>query len=94
VERGLGIYDYLALVPVIEGAGGFITDWRGQALTMESKGEVIAAGDRRSWTRRSQRSAPEGRYSPLQDAGFLAGEVSVRMAESRAKAAPRQGKSA
>jgi inositol-phosphate phosphatase/L-galactose 1-phosphate phosphatase/histidinol-phosphatase len=47
VERGIGIYDYLALVPVIEGAGGFITDWRGQALTMESKGEVIAAGDRR-----------------------------------------------
>jgi inositol-phosphate phosphatase/L-galactose 1-phosphate phosphatase/histidinol-phosphatase len=47
VERGLGIYDYLALVPVIEGAGGFITDWRGQTLTMESEGEVIAAGDRR-----------------------------------------------
>jgi inositol-phosphate phosphatase / L-galactose 1-phosphate phosphatase / histidinol-phosphatase len=47
VERGLGIYDYLALVPVIEGAGGMITDWRGQALTMESKGDVVAAGDRR-----------------------------------------------
>jgi inositol-phosphate phosphatase/L-galactose 1-phosphate phosphatase/histidinol-phosphatase len=47
VERGLGIYDYLALVPVIEGAGGFITDWRGRTLTMESKGDVIAAGDRR-----------------------------------------------
>jgi inositol-phosphate phosphatase/L-galactose 1-phosphate phosphatase/histidinol-phosphatase len=47
VERGLGIYDYLALVPVIEGAGGFITDWRGQALTMQSEGAVIAAGDRR-----------------------------------------------
>jgi inositol-phosphate phosphatase/L-galactose 1-phosphate phosphatase/histidinol-phosphatase len=47
VERGLGIYDYLALVPVIEGAGGHITDWRGQALTMQSEGEVIAAGDRR-----------------------------------------------
>jgi inositol-phosphate phosphatase/L-galactose 1-phosphate phosphatase/histidinol-phosphatase len=47
VERGLGIYDYLALVPVIEGAGGSITDWRGQALTMDSNGEVIAAGDRR-----------------------------------------------
>jgi inositol-phosphate phosphatase/L-galactose 1-phosphate phosphatase/histidinol-phosphatase len=47
VERGLGIYDYMALVPVIEGAGGCITDWRGKALTMESKGDVIAAGDRR-----------------------------------------------
>jgi inositol-phosphate phosphatase/L-galactose 1-phosphate phosphatase/histidinol-phosphatase len=47
VERGLGIYDYMALAPVIEGAGGFITDWQGQALTMKSEGEVIAAGDRR-----------------------------------------------
>jgi inositol-phosphate phosphatase/L-galactose 1-phosphate phosphatase/histidinol-phosphatase len=47
VERGLGIYDYLALVPVIEGAGGFITDWHGRTLTMESQGDVIAAGDRR-----------------------------------------------
>jgi inositol-phosphate phosphatase/L-galactose 1-phosphate phosphatase/histidinol-phosphatase len=47
VERGLGIYDYLALVPVIEGAGGFITDWQGGALTMKSEGAVIAAGDRR-----------------------------------------------
>ncbi|HEY4163341.1 MAG TPA: histidinol-phosphatase [Dongiaceae bacterium] len=47
VERGLGIYDYLALVPVIEGAGGVIADWQGKALTMASQGEVIAAGDRR-----------------------------------------------
>jgi inositol-phosphate phosphatase / L-galactose 1-phosphate phosphatase / histidinol-phosphatase len=47
VERGLGIYDYLALVPVIEGAGGAITDWQGQPLTMESQGEVVATGDRR-----------------------------------------------
>jgi inositol-phosphate phosphatase/L-galactose 1-phosphate phosphatase/histidinol-phosphatase len=47
VERGLGIYDYMALVPVIEGAGGVITDWQGQALTMQSEGAVIAAGDRR-----------------------------------------------
>ena len=47
VERGLGIYDFAALVPVIEGAGGHITDWRGQALTLQSKGDVIAAGDRR-----------------------------------------------
>jgi len=47
VERGLGIYDYMALVPVIEGAGGHITDWRGNPLTLQSKGDVIAAGDRR-----------------------------------------------
>ncbi len=47
VEAGLKPYDYCALVPVIEGAGGVITDWRGAALTLQSDGRVIAAGDRR-----------------------------------------------
>jgi inositol-phosphate phosphatase/L-galactose 1-phosphate phosphatase/histidinol-phosphatase len=47
VERNLGIYDYLALVPIIEGAGGAITDWQGKALTAKSADQVVAAGDRR-----------------------------------------------
>jgi inositol-phosphate phosphatase/L-galactose 1-phosphate phosphatase/histidinol-phosphatase len=47
VERSLGIYDYLALVPIIEGAGGAITDWQGKALTAKSADQVVAAGDRR-----------------------------------------------
>ncbi|HVZ03044.1 MAG TPA: histidinol-phosphatase [Dongiaceae bacterium] len=47
VERNLGIYDYLALVPIIEGAGGAITDWQGKALTARSGDQVVAAGDRR-----------------------------------------------
>jgi inositol-phosphate phosphatase / L-galactose 1-phosphate phosphatase / histidinol-phosphatase len=47
VERGLGIYDYLSLVPIIAGAGGAITDWQGQALTAKSGTEVVAVGDRR-----------------------------------------------
>ncbi len=37
--------DYLALVPVITGAGGVITDWDGNALTLRSRDRVIAAGD-------------------------------------------------
>jgi inositol-phosphate phosphatase/L-galactose 1-phosphate phosphatase/histidinol-phosphatase len=37
----------MALVPVIEGAGGLMTDWRGRALTAASDGRVLAAGDRR-----------------------------------------------
>ena len=47
VERGLGIFDYLSLVPVIEGAGGAIADWQGRPLTAQSTGEVVAVGDRR-----------------------------------------------
>ena len=45
VEAGLQPYDYLSLVPVIEGAGGRITDWQGQALTLESDGHVVAAAN-------------------------------------------------
>lgn len=47
VEAGLAPYDYCALVPVIENAGGIITDWAGQPLGLYSDGRVVAAGDRR-----------------------------------------------
>ncbi len=43
VEMNLHPYDFMALVPVIEGAGGVITDWDGRALTLSSEGKVIAA---------------------------------------------------
>lgn len=42
-EMDLHPYDYMALVPVVEGAGGVITDWCGQALGLHSSGHVIAA---------------------------------------------------
>jgi inositol-phosphate phosphatase/L-galactose 1-phosphate phosphatase/histidinol-phosphatase len=45
VEAGLKLYDFAALVPVVEGAGGRMTDWQGQPLTADSKGQVIAVGD-------------------------------------------------
>ncbi|CAA6671466.1 unnamed protein product [Spirodela intermedia] len=52
VESGLKPYDFLSLIPVIEGAGGLITDWRGQDLHWEASPEsnpecfkVVAAGD-------------------------------------------------
>ncbi len=43
VEMNLQPYDYMALVCVIEGAGGVITDWQGRALTLASSGHVVAA---------------------------------------------------
>lgn len=45
-EANLGTYDFAALVPVIEGAGGVITDWNGEAVTMQTDGRVLAAGDK------------------------------------------------
>ncbi|NBC95055.1 MAG: histidinol-phosphatase [Deinococcus-Thermus bacterium] len=45
IEAHLKLYDYAALVPVIEGAGGVMTDWAGAPLGPSSDGRVIAAGD-------------------------------------------------
>lgn len=45
VENALKLYDFAALVPVIAGAGGLITDWHGKPLDMHSDGSVLATGD-------------------------------------------------
>ena len=46
VEAGLKSWDIEAAIPVIEGAGGLVTDWRGERLGREG-GQVAIAGDRR-----------------------------------------------
>lgn len=43
VDFGLQPYDYLPLVPIIEAAGGLITDWRGKSLDMGSEGRIVTA---------------------------------------------------
>ena len=43
VDTGLQPYDYLPVVPVVEAAGGAMTDWRGAPLGLASNGTVIAA---------------------------------------------------
>jgi histidinol phosphatase-like enzyme (inositol monophosphatase family) len=40
-----GIVDYLAAVPVIEGAGGAMRDWNGAPLTLHSGDRFVAVGD-------------------------------------------------
>ncbi|TQF78340.1 inositol monophosphatase family protein [Elioraea sp. Yellowstone] len=44
-ETTYRIWDWAALVPIIEGAGGVITDWSGRALRPGADGSVLAAGD-------------------------------------------------
>ena len=44
-ECGMQPWDWAALVPVIEGAGGRITDWQGRALRQDGDGTVLAVGD-------------------------------------------------
>lgn len=45
IDAGLQPYDILALVPIIEGAGGIITGWDGAAVTLTHYADVVAAGD-------------------------------------------------
>ena len=44
-EADLKPWDWAALVPVIEGAGGRITDWSGGRLRADGDGRVLAVGD-------------------------------------------------
>ncbi len=43
VEAMLQPYDYCALVPIVEGAGGAVSDWAGSPLTITSDGTLVAA---------------------------------------------------
>ena len=45
VETGLKLYDFAALAPIVEGAGGIMCDWYGDPLHAASEGHVIALGD-------------------------------------------------
>ncbi len=44
-ESNLKLHDWAALVPVIEGAGGSMSDWRGEPLGPGATGHVLALGD-------------------------------------------------
>lgn len=46
MESDMKPYDKMALVPVIEGAGGVISDWDGNRLTLDSGPTVLAASNR------------------------------------------------
>lgn len=45
IESGLGPYDFAALPPIVEGAGGLMCDWEGNPLTLQSNGKTIAMGN-------------------------------------------------
>jgi len=48
LEADLKPYDFCAMVPIVEGAGGIATGWRGENLDLASDGRVLVAGDRRT----------------------------------------------
>jgi len=49
IEAALSPYDFAALSPIIEGAGGKICDFQGHNLTIKSDGCVVAMGDPKLW---------------------------------------------
>jgi fructose-1,6-bisphosphatase/inositol monophosphatase family enzyme len=49
VEVQLKPHDFMAVVPVVQGAGGRISDWRGATLTETSDGRVVAAATEELW---------------------------------------------
>jgi inositol-phosphate phosphatase / L-galactose 1-phosphate phosphatase / histidinol-phosphatase len=48
IEASLKPYDFSAMLPIVEGAGGIASDWRAAPLTVASDGRVVVAGDRRT----------------------------------------------
>jgi len=45
IEANMEPHDFLALDPVVKGAGGIITDWQGLPLNHNNKSNVLATGD-------------------------------------------------
>ena len=49
IEVQLKPHDFMAAVPVVEGAGGRISDWRGAPLQFTTDGRVVAAATESLW---------------------------------------------
>jgi myo-inositol-1(or 4)-monophosphatase len=49
IEVQLKPHDFMAAIPVVEGAGGRISDWRGMPLGTASDGRVVAAATEALW---------------------------------------------
>ena len=49
VEAHLKPHDFMAVIPVVTGAGGKISDWRGAPLSPASDGRVVAASTEALW---------------------------------------------
>jgi inositol-phosphate phosphatase / L-galactose 1-phosphate phosphatase / histidinol-phosphatase len=49
VEAKLKPHDFMAVIPIVSGAGGRISDWRGAPLDAASDGRVVAAATEALW---------------------------------------------
>ncbi|HYL03847.1 MAG TPA: inositol monophosphatase family protein [Steroidobacteraceae bacterium] len=49
LEVRLKPHDFMALIPVVEGAGGKVSDWRGEPLRSGGDGRLVAAATEELW---------------------------------------------
>jgi inositol-phosphate phosphatase / L-galactose 1-phosphate phosphatase / histidinol-phosphatase len=49
IEVQLKPHDFMAAIPIVEGAGGRISDWRGAPLGIGSEGRLVAAATEALW---------------------------------------------
>jgi myo-inositol-1(or 4)-monophosphatase len=49
IEAQLKPHDFMAVIPIVNGAGGRISNWRGAPLDVSSDGRVIAAATEELW---------------------------------------------
>jgi len=45
LDTALAVHDWAPFAPIIEGAGGKVSDWQGRPLRLDSGPQVLAAGD-------------------------------------------------
>ena len=45
VQNDIKVYDYCPWVPIIEGAGGRVTDWRGAPISLATGDKILVSGD-------------------------------------------------
>ncbi len=45
IDTRLKVWDYAPFKPIIEGAGGIITDWQGRPIDLRTGAQILAAGD-------------------------------------------------
>ena len=81
VEVQLKPHDFMAVVPVMEGAGGRISDWHGRALHSASDGRVVAAGSEALW-REAGGAAPRVSRQPANVRSPLTAERKMRSRRS------------
>lgn len=45
IEPGLKVYDFTAIIPIIENAGGIVSDWHGNPLKLQSNAKLLASAN-------------------------------------------------